>query len=167
MANQLNRNAVSVAQLTHERDEALEQLIATSKVLGVISSSPTDVQPVFDFIVKSAARLCTARFCHVFQFDGKLIHQVALHGYSPEVAELSRRGYPIAPGRGTAVARSILNGTVEEIPDILSDRDYTHGEIAKDLNYRSIVAVPMLKDGRPIGTIAKAISTRTLSRAAD
>src|SRR5215469_15595999 len=144
----------NVAQLTHERDEALEQLIATSKVLGVISSSPTDVQPVFDFIVKSAARLCTAQFCHVFQLDGKLIHQVALHGYSPEVAKLSRRGYPLAPGRGTAVARSILNGTVEEIPDILSDRDYTHGEIAKDLNYRGIVAVPMLKDGRPIDAIA-------------
>jgi class 3 adenylate cyclase len=143
-----------VARLTHERDEALEQLIATSEVLGVISSSPIDVQPVFDFIAKSAARLCKAQFCHVFQFDGKLIHQVALHGYSPEVAKLSRRGYPMAPGRGTAVARSILNGTVEEIPDILSDRDYTHGEIAKDLNYRSIVAVPMLKDGRPIGAIA-------------
>ena len=68
---------------------------------------------------------------------------MALHGYSPEVAKLSRRGYPMAPGRGTAVARSILNGTVEEIPDILSDRDYTHGEIAKDLNYRSIVVTEL------------------------
>ena len=94
-----------VARLTHERDEALEQLIATSEVLGVISSSPIDVQPVFDFIAKSAARLCKAQFCHVFQFDGKLIHQLALHGYAPEVAKLSRRGYPMAPGRGTAVAR--------------------------------------------------------------
>ena len=68
-----------VVRLTHERDEALEQLIATSEELGVISSSPT-VQPVFDFIAKSAARLCTAQFCHVFQFDGKLIHQVAMLG---------------------------------------------------------------------------------------
>ena len=76
-----------VARLTHERDEALEQLIATSEVLGVISRSPTNVQPVFDFLAKNAARLCTAQFCHVFQFDGKLIHFVALHGYSPEVSQ--------------------------------------------------------------------------------
>src|SRR6516164_9866065 len=147
-----------VARLTRERDEALEQLIATSEVLGVISRSPTDVQPVFDFIAKSAARLCAARYCHVFQFDGKLIHFVAMHGYSPEVVKVARRGYPMAPGRGSAAARSILNGTVEEIPDILSDHDYTHGEIAKDMSFRSIVAVPMLKDGRPIGAIAIAQS---------
>jgi signal transduction histidine kinase len=147
-------------RLSREHDEALEQQTATSEVLDVISSSPTDVQPVFDLIAKSAARLCKAQFCHVFQFDGKLIHFVALHGYSPEVSKVSvsRRGYPMAPGRGSAAARSILNGTVEEIPDIFADRDYTHGHIAKDMNYRSIVAVPMLKDGRPIGAIAIARS---------
>ena len=145
-------------RLTREHDEALEQQTATSEVLGVISSSPTDVQPVFDLIAKSAARLCKAQFCHVFQFDGKLIHFVALHGYSAEVVKDARRGYPMAPGRGSAAARSILNGTVEEIPDIFADRDYTHGHIAKDMNYRSIVAVPMLKDDRPIGAIAIARS---------
>src|SRR6516164_9347954 len=68
-----------VARLTHERDEALEQLIATSEVLGVISRTPTDVQPVFDFIAKSGVSLCTSRYCDVFQFDRKFIHFVVIH----------------------------------------------------------------------------------------
>ena len=70
-------------RLKRERDEALEQQTATSEVLGAISSSLTDVQPVFDLIAKSATRLCKAQFCHVFSFDGTLIHFMALHGYSP------------------------------------------------------------------------------------
>ena len=143
---------------TRELDEALERQIATSEVLGVISSSPTDVQPVFDLIAKSAARLCRAQFCHVFQFDGKLIHFAASYGYSPEVAKILGRGYPMPPGRGSAAARSILNGAIEEIPDIIADHNYAHGDIAKGMNYRSIVAVPMLKDGCPIGAIAIAQS---------
>ena len=144
---------------TRERDEALEQQTATSEVLGVISGSPTDVQPVFDLIAKSAARLCQAQFCHVFQFDGKLIHFVALHGYSAEADKISRSAYPMAPGRGSAAARSILNCAVEEIPDILADHDYAHRDVvAKGMNYRSIAAVPMLKDTRPIGAIAIARS---------
>jgi two-component system NtrC family sensor kinase len=147
-----------VAVLTRERDEALEQQAATSKVLGVISSSPTDVQPVFDSIAKSVARLCKAQFCHVFQFDGELIHFGAAHGYAPEIAKTLRAAYPLAPGQGSAAARSILSGGVEEIPDILTDRDYEHGHLAKVMNFRSIVAVPMLKDCRPIGSIAIARS---------
>jgi two-component system, NtrC family, sensor kinase len=164
-----NSSAVSqqteVARLTRERDEALEQLSealqrqrATSEVLGVISSSPTDAQPVFDTIARSAARLCKAQFCYVFRFDGKLIHFAAQHGLAPKGVEAIRRVYPIVPGRVSAAARSILSGTVEEIPDIHADHDYEHGHTAKIMTYRSIVAVPMLKDGRPIGAIAMARS---------
>ena len=145
-------------RLKRERDEALEQQSATSKVLGVISSSPTDVQPVFDLIAKSATRLCKAQFSHVFRFDGALIHFVALHGYLPEAAKDIPRGYPMAPGKGSAAARSILNCSVVEIPDILADHEYAHRELAISANFRSIVAVPMLKDGRPIGAIAIARS---------
>ena len=129
-------------RLKRERDEALEQQSATSKVLGVISSSPTDVQPVFDLIAKSATRLCKAQFSHVFRFDGALIHFVALHGYSPEAAKEIPRGYPMAPGKGSAAARAILNGTVEEIPDILADHEYAHREFAISANFRSIVRSP-------------------------
>jgi GAF domain-containing protein/anti-sigma regulatory factor (Ser/Thr protein kinase) len=143
-----------VTQLTRELSEALDQQAATSEVLRIISSSPTDAQPVFDIIARSAARLCKAQFCYVFRFDGKLIHFAAQHGLAPKGVEAIRRVYPIVPGRVSAAARSILSGTVEEIPDIHADRDYEHGHTAKIMAYRSIVAVPMLKDGRPIGAIA-------------
>jgi two-component system, NtrC family, sensor kinase len=147
-----------VTQLTRELSEALDQQAATSEVLRIISSSPTDAQPVFDTIARSAARLCKAQFCYVFRFDGKLIHFAAQHGLAPKGVEAIRRVYPIVPGRVSAAARSILSGTVEEIPDIHADRDYEHGHTAKIMAYRSIVAVPMLKDGRPIGAIAMARS---------
>src|SRR6266496_435684 len=143
---------------TKELSEALEQQTATSEILRVISSSPTDVQPVFDMIAQSAARLCKAQFCHVFRFDGELMHFAASHGLTPEGVETMRSVGPVALGRGSAVARSILSGTVEEIPDVHADPDYEHGDTAKIINYRSIVAAPMLKDGRPIGSIAMARS---------
>ena len=119
---------------TKELTEALEQQTATSEILRVISSSPTDVQPVFDTIAQSAARLCKARFCHVFRFDGELMHFAASHGLTPEGIEALRRLYPLAPGRATAAGRSILSGTVEEIPDVHADPDYRHGHTAKILN---------------------------------
>src|SRR5262245_234079 len=135
--------------------ESLEYQTATGDVLGVISRSPTNVQPVFNTIAKSAAQLCNAQFCHVFRYDGQLIHFAASHGQTPESIETMRRTYPISPGRVSASARSILTGVVEEIADIHADSDYGHGSNA---NYRSIVAVPMLKDGRPVGAICMARS---------
>src|SRR3989442_1664359 len=142
-----------LALLTRELNEAREQQATTSEILRVISSSPTDVQPVFDMIAKSAARLCKTQFCHVFRFDGKLMHFAASHGLTSEGIEALRRLYPMAPGRASVAGRSILSGTVAEIPDIHADPDYEHGRTAKILNYRSILAVPMLKDDRPIGAI--------------
>jgi two-component system, NtrC family, sensor kinase len=141
---------------TRQLTEALEQQTAMSEILRVISSSPSDAQPAFDTIAQSAARLCKALFCHVFRFDGELLQFVAHHGLPPEgIAEI-RSTYPLPPGRASAAARSILSGTVEEIPDVDADPDYQHGPGAKIIGYRSIVAVPMLADGRPIGAIAAA-----------
>ena len=154
----INHTPEQFDRLKREHDEALERQTAISEVLGAISSSPTDVQPVFDLIAKTATRLCKAQFSHVFRFDGTLIHFVALHGYSPEAAKEIPRGYPMAPGKGSAAARSILKCTVEEIPDILADHEYAHREFAISANFRSVVAVPMLKDGRSIGTIVIARS---------
>jgi GAF domain-containing protein/anti-sigma regulatory factor (Ser/Thr protein kinase) len=138
---------------TRELTESLEYQTATSDVLGVISCSPTNVQPVFDTIAQAAAQLCKAQFSHVFRFDGHLIHFAASHGQPQTSIDTMRRTYPIPPGRVSAAARSILTGTVEEIPDIHADPEYQHGHTA---NYRSIVAVPMLKDGGPVGAICMA-----------
>jgi GAF domain-containing protein len=145
--------AIENARLLTELRQSLEQQTATSDVLNVISRSPTDVQPVFDTIARNAAQLCNAQFCHVFRFDGKLIHFAASHGLTPEAIETIRSGYPLPPGRASVAARSIFNRTVEEIQDIDADPDYQHVHAAKTLGYRSNVAVPMLKDGNPVGAI--------------
>jgi PAS domain S-box-containing protein len=134
--------------------ESLEQQTATSDILRVISSSPSDVQPVFDTIARSAAQLCEGQLAWVFGFDGQLLHFMAQHGLSAAGIEAVRRVYPVAPGRGTAAARSVLNGAVEHIPDVHADADYAHGTTADAMAYRSIVAVPMLRDGVPVGSIA-------------
>jgi hypothetical protein len=110
-----------VEALSRELSEARERETATSEVLRVIASSPNDVQPVFDTVVTSAARLCKAQFCWVFRFDGKLIHFAAEQGLSPEYTEAIRRRYPIPPGRASAAARAVLTGTVAEIPDVQAD----------------------------------------------
>jgi len=133
--------------------EALEQQTATSEVLRLISSSPNDVHPVFDTIVRSAARLCKARFCWVFRFDGRLIHFAAEHGLSPEYIEAIRRTGPLPPGRASAAARAVLTGAVAEIPDVQVDPDYEYGDDAKTMEFRSLLAVPMLKDGHALGAI--------------
>ena len=139
---------------TAELSESLEQQTAASEVLSVISSSVSDVQPVFETIARSAARVCDARFCNVFRFDGGLIHFAATHGYEGEAIEALKRAYPVVPGRKSAAARAILNSVVEQIPDIDADPDYEHGATAREVNFRSIVAVPMLKSGQPVGAIA-------------
>jgi two-component system NtrC family sensor kinase len=151
------REETEVVRLRRELDEALERQTTTAEVLSVIASSPHDAQPVFDMIAKNAARLCKAQFCYVFRFDGELVRFAAQSGYA-FTPEVFLTGYPLPPGRTSAATRSILTGAIEQIPDVLADPDYGHGSQAKVLSFRSIVAVPMLKDGCPLGTIAMARS---------
>jgi two-component system, NtrC family, sensor kinase len=134
--------------------ESLEQQTATSEILRVISSSPTDVQPVFETIAANALRLCSATFSAVFRFDGELIHLAALHNLSnPEGAEALRRIFPSPPGRGGSVARSILSRRLEYVPDVLADPEYRIQDVARAAAYRSSLSVPMLRGGNPIGVI--------------
>jgi GAF domain-containing protein len=148
--------AIENVRLFTETREALEREMATGEILGVISSSPTDTQPVFEAIARSAAKLCAAKFCHVFRFDGKMVHAVAHYGLTPELFELLRGQYPRAPGRGSVALRSVLSGAVEQVPDVDADPEFEFGEFSQAAQQRSVLAVPMLKDGRPIGSIALA-----------
>jgi two-component system NtrC family sensor kinase len=135
-----------------ERDEALEQQTATSNILRVINSSPTDAQPVSDTIVRSAVQLCGARFGVLHHFDGERLH-LAAHDVTPEVLEVLRRAYPMRPSRSQASGRAILNRAVAEIRDVREDSEYQH-DMAAAGDWRSLLAVPMLRaDGSPIGTI--------------
>jgi PAS domain S-box-containing protein len=136
-----------------ELTETLEQQTATGEILRVISSSPTDVQPVFDTIARSAAQLCEAEFCFVFRFDGALLHLVAHHGLTPEGLDALNRAWPLAPGRGTVAGRAVLARGVSQIPDVHADPDYMMGAVAVAATFRSTVAVPMMREGLPIGVI--------------
>jgi GAF domain-containing protein/CheY-like chemotaxis protein/anti-sigma regulatory factor (Ser/Thr protein kinase) len=140
--------------------EALEQQTATSDILRVISSSPTDVQPVFDLIAESAVHLCTAQFGAVFRFDGELIYLVSHHGLAPESATVWQEIFPMPSNRSTAIGRAMLDRTVAHIADVQADREFGHKGliVAGTVGFRSIVAVPILHDGRPIGGIVVARS---------
>jgi signal transduction histidine kinase len=136
--------------------EALEQQTATSQILRVISQSPTDVQPVFDTIVAAALKLCGASSANVFTFDGQLIHLAAFVNVNPEYVEAMRRYYPRPPGRDTGATRAIQTCKIVAIPDVVADREYAHAIGAHSLAgaFRSVLAVPLVRDGSPIGAIA-------------
>jgi signal transduction histidine kinase len=138
---------------TRELSEALEQQTATSDILRVILSSPTDVQPVFDAIGANALRLCGAKWSGVLRFDGKLIELAALHNLDPAGQVTVRQSFPRPPSRKGATDRAILTRAVVYIPDILADPEYRFEELAQPSDYRSIVSVPLLRDGQPIGAI--------------
>ena len=105
--------------------EALDQQTATSEILRVISSSPTDVQPVFDTIAGSAMRLCDAAYSVVGRFDGELLHLVAHAHVRAEGVEALRQYFPMRPSRATTTSRAILDRAVVHVPDVLADPDYS------------------------------------------
>ena len=148
--------AIENVRLFNETREALEQQTATSEVLRVISSSLTDVQPVFDTIAGKALDLCRAKTSTVFRFDGELVHLVAGHSLSPEGIESLRQVFPMPPGRGAAAARAVLSRAIVYIPDIREDPDFRLQAVAQAVAYRSVLAVPMLHEGTPIGVISVA-----------
>jgi len=114
---------------------ALEQQTATSEILRVISSSQTDVQPVFDTIVRSAVMLCDGLFSGLYQFDGQLIQQVAHHNYTPEAIEEVHRIFPARPTRGLGVGRAILERAVVYIPDVEVDPEFQHQGLTRAIGW--------------------------------
>src|SRR5262249_39818370 len=145
--------AVENVRLFNETKEALEQQTATSEILRVISQSPTDVQPVFEAIAESALHLCDSSNSVVGHYDGDLLHLAAHAQQTAEAAEALRRTFPIRPSRGTASGRAVLEGTVVHIADVQADPEYAQ-PLAEVIRARATLAVPMLRDGQPIGTIA-------------
>jgi two-component system NtrC family sensor kinase len=157
---QRKRLQTELGQETTRRGEAEAALAeaqsherAASEILRVISSSPTDLQPVFDTIAEHAMRLCSALHAVVLRFDGELIHLVTLANASPEAGDALRRAFPTPPGRHTAASRAILTGAIVNIPDVQNDPDYELSRQARTAGFRSIVAVPLLRGGQATGTL--------------
>jgi signal transduction histidine kinase/HAMP domain-containing protein len=136
--------------------ESLDQQTATAEILRVISSAQTDIQPVFEAIAANALRLCDATFSTIFRFDGELIHLEALRNVSPEGTAAIRAAFPMPVGRGGASARAILTRSIVHIADVREDPEYALQGVSKAAEFRSILAVPMLHDGKPIGAITVA-----------
>jgi signal transduction histidine kinase len=136
--------------------EALEQQTATAEILRVISRSQTDVQPVFDTIVRSAVRLCDGLFSALMQFDGEMLHHVAEHNYTSEALEEVHRIFPMRPTRALGAGRAILERAVVLIPDVEVDPEWQHAALSRAIGLRSGLFVPMLREGAPIGVIVVA-----------
>ncbi len=145
--------AIQNARLFNETKDALERQTATAEVLRVISESPTDVQPVFEAIAERAMTLCNANIGAVARFDGRLVHMAAFHGASTEATRAMRSAFPMKPGRGSILARAILEQAPVQIPDVLDDPDYALKNEARGAGYRANFAVPMLREGQVVGSI--------------
>ncbi len=144
--------AIENVRLFNETKEALGRQTATAEILKVISSSPTDVQPVFDIISRNAHELCGSLYAIVARFDGELMHFASSHHVAPEQAEILARGYPRPPDNSRAGGRAILSKSVVRIEDALADPDYDSPATVSG-GWRRILAVPMLRDGDPLGAI--------------
>jgi two-component system, NtrC family, sensor kinase len=149
-------DSARVRDLERRLAEAREQQRATSEILGVISRSQTDVQPVFDTIVRSAVRLCGGLFSTLYQFDGELLHRVAQHNYTPEALEASDRVFPARPTRALGAGRAILERAVVHMPDVDVDPEHQYQALSRAIGIRSSLWVPMLREGAPIGVITVA-----------
>jgi GAF domain-containing protein len=148
---ELQQKNEALTQAHAQVSESLEQQTATADILRVISASPTDVSPVFRAIVQSATRLCHATFGTVFRYDGELITVAANQDLTPEEITVTNAVYPAPATRGIAAGRAIVDRTVVHISDIRNDPDYVARAPVNVLGYRTALAVPMLREGSPIG----------------
>src|SRR5882724_9194502 len=146
-----NQEAGERKRLEKALAEALDQQTATADILRVISASPSDVSPVFRAIVRSATRLCDATFGTVFRFDGELITVAANQDLTAEEITITNTLFPAPATRGIAAGRAIVDRAVVHITDIRNDPDYAARAPVNVLGYRTALAVPLLREGSPIG----------------
>ena len=118
-----HRRETTVAKLTRELKEALEQKKAASKVLQVIGGSAADLQVVFGTLLETAMSLCGSNIAAIWRSDGKAFKLAASRGLSTEFEKFATEN-PITPGRGTITGRTALGGKTVHIPDVLADRDF-------------------------------------------
>ena len=141
--------AIENGRLFNELKDSLEQQTATSEILGVIASSPTDIQPVLDTIAENAARLCEATNAQVFRFDGDVLRLVANHGGVPSSSEAPIR-------RGSPLGRIFVDRKTLHVHDLAAEieTEFPDAKVSQQrLGHRTILGTPLLREGVPVGVI--------------
>jgi hypothetical protein len=143
-----------LAQLVRERNQALEQLSAASEVLKIISASPSDLRPVFDALAENAARLCHGFDVYIQLREGNLVRYVAHYGGVIPISPLVGETRPLT--RDLVIGRAMLESRLIHLLDAQAEaEEFPEGSaIARRTGYRSIIAVPLMRQGYAIGTIA-------------
>lgn len=138
-----------VTEVKH-REEALQ---AAADILKLISRGRFDLRTVLETLVESASRLCEADGANIFQLEGDTLRVTASHGYSPALTDfmLSQR---VTPSRNSLSGRTVLDRAVVHIPDIQADPEYTWAGPQKFGEYRTMLGVPLMREGTPIGVLA-------------
>ena len=144
--------AIENIRLLNELRESLQQQTATADVLKVISRSTFDLQTVLDTLVESATRLCDATDALIFSPDAEVYRVAARYGFSPKFQEYNLEN-PITVDRGSVVGRTVLEGGVVHVPDVLADPEYARLDAQKISGHRAALGVPLLREGNVVGVI--------------
>jgi GAF domain-containing protein len=144
--------AIENARLLNELRESLQQQTATADVLKIISRSTFDLRKVLDTLLESAARLCDADRAAITQPKDDVLEFAASFGFPPEFTEVMSK-VKFVPGKGTVTGRVLLEGKYVQIDDVLADPEYSLLEQQSVGKYRTVLCVPLMREGIPVGVI--------------
>jgi two-component system NtrC family sensor kinase len=144
--------AIENTRLLSELRESLQQQTATADVLKVISRSTFDLKVVLEALIESATRLCGATRGHILQFDGEFLRFAAAHGAWPGFTEYLA-AHPFHPGPGTIAGKAAAEHRTIHVRDVLQESGYELSDLVKQQGYRTVLAVPMLREETLLGVI--------------